>query len=161
MIPSALTRLAGECAEILVARRETLGISESSSGGLVAASLLSVPGASRFFLGASITYARPAARAFMGIERLPPGMRSSTEPYAAFMADTVRERLGSIWGLAETGAAGPEGNGYGDPAGHTCMAVAGPRRTVTTLRTGQSDREANMIAFAEATLILLRDTLRG
>lgn len=158
-LPSDLTALARACADLLIARKETVGVSESSSGGLVAAALLSVPGASNYFLGASITYARPAARAFMGIERLPPGMRSSSEPYAVFMATRVSERLGSVWGLSETGAAGPAGNGYGDPAGHTCLATAGPVELVRTLQTGSADREANMLTFAQATLTLLRDAL--
>ncbi|GGC79190.1 CinA family protein [Chelatococcus reniformis] len=158
-IPPSLTRLARTCAERLIARQETIGISESSAGGLVAAALLAVPGASAYFLGASVTYARPAARGFLGIERLPPGVRSSTEAYAAFMAETVRLRLGATWGLCETGAAGPSTNRYGDPTGHTCLAIAGPVADTRTLRTGLGEREPNMIAFAEAALQLLHDTL--
>lgn len=158
-IPPRLTRLAQACAERLVARQETIGVSESSAGGLVAAALLSVPGASAYFIGASVTYSRPAARGLLGVERLPPGVRSSTEPYAAFMAETVRERLGATWGLCETGASGPSTNRYGDPTGHTCLAIAGPATATRTLRTGLGEREPNMIAFAEAALQLLHDTL--
>jgi nicotinamide-nucleotide amidase len=80
------------------------------------------------------------------------GVRSASEPYALILARTVRENLGATWGMAETGAAGPSGNGYGDPAGHTCFAVSGPSETALTLRTGESDREANMIAFAAGAL---------
>jgi nicotinamide mononucleotide (NMN) deamidase PncC len=54
--------------------------------------------------------------------------------------------------LAETGATGPSGNRYGDPAGHTCIAVAGPVERVITLRTGSADRRANMTAFARRAL---------
>lgn len=154
LIPASLTRLAHACAEQLFARRETVGISESSSGGLVAAALLAVPGASAYFYGASVTYARPAARAFMGIDRLPPGIRSSTEPYARIMAGQVSERLGSVWGLSETGAAGPAGNSYGDSTGHSCMAVAGPVSLSRVIKTGVPEREPNMVLFAEATLQL-------
>ena len=60
---------------------------------------------------------------------------------------------------SETGAAGPTGNPYGDPAGHTCMAVDGLVCAVRTLRTGQPDRFANMQAFAAASLALLVETL--
>lgn len=161
MMSPHLARLAEQAAAILVERKETVGISESSAGGLVSAALLAVPGASAYFLGGSVTYARPAARGFLGVERLPEGMRSATEPYAAFMAGRVRERLGTTWALAEAGAAGPTGNRYGDPAGHTCLAVAGPTAKVRTLRTGSADRAANMVAFAEAALTLFVETLHA
>ncbi len=161
MIDPHLARLAQQAAEILMARKETVGVSESSAGGLVSSALLAVPGASAYFLGGSITYARPAARGFLGVERLPEGMRSATEPYAAFMAGRVRDKLGSTWGLAEAGAAGPTGNRYGDPAGHTCLAVAGSIARIRTLRTGSADRAANMQAFAEAALMLFVETLQA
>lgn len=161
MIDAHLARLAEQAAAILVARKETVGVSESSAGGLVSAALLAVPGASVYYLGGSVTYARPAARGFLGVERLPEGMRSSTEPYAAFMAGRVRERVGATWGLAEAGAAGPTGNRYGDPAGHSCFAVAGPSGRVRTLRTGSADRAANMVAFAEGALTLFIEALQA
>lgn len=162
MIPANLTALAQDCARELIARKETIAVSESSAGGLVSAALLSIGGASNYFIGGSVTYSRPAGRGFLGLERLPEGMRSSTEPYVAMMAETVRGKVNAVWGLAEAGAAGPTGNRYGDPAGHTCVGIIGPGRTATrTLRTGSGDREANMIAFAEAALTLLRDSLKG
>jgi nicotinamide mononucleotide (NMN) deamidase PncC len=67
----------------------------------------------------------------------------------------VRKRLGTTWALAEAGAAGPAGNRYGDPAGHTCIAVVGPSERTFTLRTGSADRRANMRAFAARALELL------
>ncbi|MEX2035916.1 MAG: CinA family protein, partial [Xanthobacteraceae bacterium] len=83
------------------------------------------------------------------------GLRPASEPYAALLAQRLRERLGTTWGLAEAGAAGPSGNRYGDPAGHTCIAVAGPSERAVTLRTGSADRQANMRAFAARALELL------
>ena len=65
------------------------------------------------------------------------------------LAERVRRNLGATWGLAETGAAGPAGNRYGDAPGHACIAVAGPVSAVITLETGSADREANMWAFAK------------
>jgi nicotinamide mononucleotide (NMN) deamidase PncC len=65
------------------------------------------------------------------------------------------ERLNTTWGLAEAGAAGPTGNRYGDPAGHTCIAIAGRSERAITLRTGSADRQANMRAFAARALELL------
>jgi nicotinamide mononucleotide (NMN) deamidase PncC len=82
------------------------------------------------------------------------GIRPASEPYAALLAEHVRERLGTTWGLAEAGAAGPTGNRYGDPAGHTCIAIAGPSQRSFTLRTGNADRRANMLAFAARALEL-------
>jgi nicotinamide mononucleotide (NMN) deamidase PncC len=67
----------------------------------------------------------------------------------------VRERHGATWGCGETGAAGPTGNRYGDPAGHTCIAVAGSTERAITLRTGSADRAANMNAFARRSLEFL------
>jgi nicotinamide mononucleotide (NMN) deamidase PncC len=87
------------------------------------------------------------------------GIRSASEPYAALLAETARERLGTTWGLSETGAAGPTGNGYGDAAGHACLAVSGAVSLVETLETGSADRWRNMLAFAEAALALLETAI--
>jgi nicotinamide-nucleotide amidase len=88
-------------------------------------------------------------------------MRASTEPYALLCATAIRERLGATWGLGETGATGPTGNRYGDPAGHSCIAVSGPRTRSITLETGQPDREGNMWRFARASLDLFEQVLRS
>src|SRR4051812_11753349 len=76
------------------------------------------------------------------------GIRSASEAYAKLLASQIRQRFSTDWGLSETGATGPTGNRYGDAAGHSCMAVAGPEQSVTTLETGSADRLANMHAFA-------------
>ena len=55
------------------------------------------------------------------------GIRSASEPYAKLLASQIRQRFSTDWGLSETGATGPTGNRYGDAAGHSCMAVAGPQ----------------------------------
>ena len=138
----------------LIARKESVAVSESSSGGLVSAALLAVPGASVWYQGASVTYTPNVARGLLGLQRgdLPPGVRSSSEPYALFMAAVIREKLRGTWGLCETGAAGPTGNPYGDAAGHTCVGIVGPVEAAFTLETGESDRLANMMAFARFTL---------
>jgi nicotinamide-nucleotide amidase len=88
------------------------------------------------------------------------GLRSSSEPYALFLAGRMREAHRVEWAVSETGAAGPTGNPYGDPAGHTCFAVVSPSLTrARTLRTGSADRVANMWDFADAALSLLVETL--
>src|SRR5271154_5448295 len=148
---SALMQAAQDVADILKARKQTLAVAESSSGGLISAALLAVPGASAYFLGGAGGYTRKGRKSLMGLPReAVAGMRSSSEPYALLLARTARENLGATWGLSETGAAGPTGNPYGDAAGHSCLAVSGPVEMVFTLETGQTDRAANMDAFALA-----------
>ncbi len=71
----------------------------------------------------------------------------------------MRTRFATTWGLSETGAAGPTGNRYGDAAGHSCMAIAGPVTKVITLETGGNDRQANMQMFAKTALNLLLQNL--
>ena len=145
----ALAELAARIAQRLKERGETIAIGESSTGGLICAALLAVPGASAYFLGGAVVYTRRARVALLGIgDEAMAGIRSASEPYAALVAATVRERHRATWGLAETGATGPTGNRYGDPAGHSCIAIAGPVQRAVTLRTGNADRAANMHAFA-------------
>ena len=160
----ALKDLAAVVAARLKERGETIAVSESSTGGLISAALLTVPGASAYFLGGAVVYTRQARKALLGITdeaMREKKIRSASEPYAALAAAAVRERHGATWGLAETGATGPSGNRYGDPAGHSCIAIAGPAERVITLRTGSSDREANMTAFARRALEELAAALRS
>jgi PncC family amidohydrolase len=151
-----LIELAERIAARLEARGETVAVAESSAGGLIAAALLAVPGASAYFLGGAVVYTRQARRALLAIpDEAMVGIRPASESYAALLARTVRERHGATWGLSETGAAGPTGNRYGDPAGHTCIAIAGPSESVFTFSTGGSDRHANMRAFGAKALEVL------
>lgn len=157
-----LLPLAERVAALLKERRETIAVAESSTGGLVSATLLAVPGASAYFLGGAVIYTAAARTALLQIpaEALR-DMRASTEPYALLLARTVRERFAVTWGLGESGATGPTGNRYGDAAGHSCLAVTGSAERAITLETGQTDRLANMYAFAAAALGLLAEALAG
>lgn len=156
----ALISTATRIAEILKARGDTVAVAESSAGGLISAALLAVPGASAYFLAGGVVYTLVARRNLLGItDDDMRGLRSSSEPYAQLLAETTRSRHGATWGLAETGAAGPSGNRYGDPAGHTCIAVAGPTGQVRTLRTDSADRVQNMQTFAATALHDLHDVL--
>jgi nicotinamide-nucleotide amidase len=156
----ALLPLAETIAPRLIARRETIAIAESSTGGLIAAALLAVPGASAYFLGGAVVYTKAARAALLGFgDAEMEGMRAATEAYALFIARRVRDRHGAVWGLGETGATGPTDNRYGDPAGHTCIGVAGPVERAITLRTGSAGRQANMEAFAKRALELLVEVI--
>ncbi len=153
-----LTPMTRSLGELLKSKGHTLAVAESSTGGLISAALLAVPGASAFFLGGGVIYTLEARRALLALpDDALVGIRPSTEAYALLLARTVRERLGATWGLAESGAAGPAGNRYGDPPGHSCVGLAGPVEKALTLETGKADREANMWAFARAALRLLEE----
>src|SRR3954471_3464854 len=136
-------------AALLRQRKETVAVAESSAGGLITASLLAVPGASEYCIGGTVIYTRQAWRALRDFnEELLGEFRSATEGHAVVRARIARDRYAASWGLGETGATGPTGNRYGDPAGHACIAVAGAVERVKTLRTGSTDRVGNMYAFA-------------
>jgi PncC family amidohydrolase len=141
-------------------RGETIVVAESSTGGLLSAALLALPGASAYFLGGAVVYTQVARRALLDLPDIAAlGMRASTEPYARLLAQTSRQRFAASWALAESGATGPSGNRYGDAPGHSCIAVAGPTERSITLETGSADRVANMRAFGAAALDLLLDVL--
>ncbi|MGP9810209.1 CinA family protein [Rhodopseudomonas sp. NSM] len=155
-----LVPLAEKVAVRLIARKQTIAVAESSTGGLIAAALLAVPGASAYFLGSAVVYTREARRILMDIpDPQMKGLRSSSEPYAELLARQMRARFSCDWALSETGAAGPGGNRYGDAAGHTCIAVAGPAQAVMTLETASSDRLDNMHVFANTALTFLLHTM--
>src|SRR3981081_2821378 len=157
-----LVAVAEKIAAKLIERRQTIAVAESATGGLISAALLALPGASAYFLGSAVVYTRDARRILMDIpDEAMKGIRSASEPYAQLLAGRISERFSTDWGLSETGATGPTGNRYGDAAGHSCMAVAGPAPSVFTLETGSGDRQANMQAFAKTALNLLLQNLAG
>jgi nicotinamide-nucleotide amidase len=149
--------IAEKIAASLIERKETVVVAESSTGGLIAAALLAVPGASAYFLGGAVVYTRTSRAALLGIgDADMRGLRPSTEAYALMFARRMRERHQATWAIGETGATGPTGNRYGDAAGHSCIAVVGPQvERAITLETGSTDRQANMDAFARRALELL------
>ncbi|HYN33091.1 MAG TPA: CinA family protein [Ilumatobacteraceae bacterium] len=159
MLDTSLTEPARRIGALLRERSETVGVAEGSAGGLVSAALLSVPGASAYYLGGAVIYTAAAYRAWMhGAVERPPGMRGATKAFADHLARSAAVRLDATWGLGEAGAAGPA-NPYGDPAGHCWVAVAGPVDATQQVLTGIDDRETNMIAFAVAALALFEATL--
>src|SRR5947209_18013193 len=155
-----LVPIAENIAARLIERRQTVAVAESSTGGLISAALLAVPGASAYFLGSAVVYTRDARRILMDIpDEAMKGIRSASEVYAKLLASQIRKRFSSHWGLSETGATGPTGNRYGDAAGHSCMAVAGLEQSAITLETGSADRIANMHVFAATALDLMLQKL--
>ena len=151
---------AEKVAALLRRSKSTIAIAESSAGGLICAALLAVPGASDYFLGGAVLYTRGAWRTLKDYRTEAfAGTRPATEANALIRARLLRESYGAGWCVAESGAAGPKGNSYGDNAGHSCIAVAGTVERARTLETGSTDRVANMYAFAAAALELLAECM--
>lgn len=155
-----IEEIAAEIARRLIERGQSVAVAESAAGGLISAALLAVPGASGYFKGGVVVYNADAKERLAGMTRQElEADRSATAPHAAALARAIRRRLGADWAIAETGAAGPTGNRYGDPAGHVAMAIDGPDCRTAVHRTGRSDRQPNMAAFALAALELLLSSL--
>lgn len=155
-----LIPLAERIAAILKQRKESVVIAESSTGGLISAALLAIPGASEYFLGGLVIYTLKARRTLVDLpDSAFTGMRASTEPYVRLISRRVREQFGASWCIAESGATGPTGNRYGDAPGHSAIAVAGAVERSITIETGGADRAGNMRKFAAAGLEMLRQCL--
>jgi nicotinamide mononucleotide (NMN) deamidase PncC len=159
---AALFALGERVGDRLAARGEMVAVAGSSAGGLVSAALLARAGASACCFGGAVPYTRRSRRLLTKpTSDDTVGLRSSSPPCSQLLARHQRERFRASWGLAETGAAEPTGNTYGDPAGPSCLAVDGPVCLERMRRTGKADRQANMIAFAMAALQLLEQALDG
>ena len=149
-----------EIADVLKERGETIAVAESTTGGLISARLLSVPGASAYFMGGTVIYTRVSRKVFLDAssEKLE-GVKPLSEEMATFFARVVREKLGATWGIAEMGLAGPTGSAYGYEAGNSVIAVSGPIEAAVRIDTGHNERARNMEEFTNRALQLLRDVL--
>ena len=153
--------LAQEIAALLTARGETVAVAESTTGGLISAALLWVPGASRYYGGGGVTYTLNSRTALAGVPaEYYANYRGTTPEMLATLAEAMRQRLGTSWCIAESGLAGPTPGRSGAPPGRTTMSVAGPVTRSETIETGLTEREANMVAFATRTLRFFRDAVR-
>ncbi len=160
MTPTLATPTVNAVAERLTAAKHSLAVTESSTAGLISASLLAVPGASAYFKGGSVVYTLESRRELLGIRRADvEGLEPLTEAMVLKFADVARQQLDTTWAVAELGVAGPTGARYGHPPGISVLAVVGPQRLSTTVNTGSSDREQNMWAFTEAAMALLLQAL--
>ena len=159
-LPEPLAVIASRVGAVLRAHSETVAVTESSAGGLVSAALLAIPGASAYFLGGAVVYSRRAGKGLLGLTTDDMvGLRGETEPYAQLVAGKARDIHRATWGISESGAAGPVGSPYGDPAGRVCLAVVGDSVALETVMTGETDRAMNMDLFARHLLALFERTL--
>ena len=152
---------ASEIAKLLTDRGETVSVAESSTGGLIAANLLSVPGASAYFQGGSVVYTLASRRAYLDLPDRVRELKPLAEEMVAEFALAAREKLNTTWGVAELGAAGPAGTPYGHGPGVSVIAISGPTSITRLVQTHDDDRAANMLAFTEAALQLFRQAISG
>ena len=118
--------LAAELIARLVARGETLAVAESLTGGLLAATIVDVPGASAAFRGGLVAYATDLKASLAGVDEDLLAERGPVDPdVAAALAEGARRCCGATWGLATTGVAGPTSQD-GHPVGTVYVAIAGP-----------------------------------
>ena len=148
-------------ANLLRERGEKVAIADGASGGLIAAALLTVPGALDFYVGGGIVYSFRARDVLFGQDREAwRGMRGATEPYALLQARGIRETFRADWGLAESGSAGGSAHPSGAANGRSVAAIVGPPGEFTRLtETESGERIANMQAFTRGALTLLEDAL--
>ena len=154
-----LTQYSSTAAQLLRERNATVAVAESSTGGLISASLLAVPGASSYFLGGSIIYTLTSRKVLLGMTRMDvEGLAPLTEAMALAFAEKARVQLGATWGVAELGIAGPTDAPYG-AAGTCVVGITGPNTAGKLIQTASADREENMWAFTRGALELLAETV--
>ena len=157
---STLEEMGRVAAASLVRAAATVAVAESSTGGLISAALLAVPGASTYYRGGSVVYTLEARRELLGIRRADvEGLQPLTEEMTARFAARARGQLDATWAIAELGVAGPTPARYGHEPGLSVLAVDGPHPMTRVIQTGSDDREANMWRFTEAALALLVEAL--
>ncbi|HVP59331.1 MAG TPA: CinA family nicotinamide mononucleotide deamidase-related protein [Myxococcaceae bacterium] len=154
--------MAGVVGRQLLARRETLALAESCTGGRIADMLTESPGASAYFLGSAVSYANELKERWVGVSHatlLANGAVS--EPVAREMARGARASAGSTWALSVTGIAGPDGGTAEKPVGTVFIALDGPEGTEVRAHRFHGGRELIRTASAYAALDWLRLRTRG
>ncbi|OYN90049.1 CinA family protein [Parenemella sanctibonifatiensis] len=136
----------------------TLATAESLTGGLVAAALTAVPGASKVMRGGVVAYATDLKQSLLGLsdEQLTPGPVSQSTAEA--MAVGVRQLCGADWGVSTTGVAGPDAVPEA-AVGTVWVAVAGPDRLRSRCHQFAGDRASIRQQSVDAALSLLVETL--
>ncbi|MEN3304831.1 MAG: nicotinamide-nucleotide amidase [Micromonosporaceae bacterium] len=146
----------------LAARGQTLAVAESLTGGLLAATIVDVPGASKVFRGGLVVYATDLKAALAGVPEDLLAQRGPVDPdVAGWLATGARQRCGADWGLGTTGVAGPDPQ-HGIPPGTVYVGLAGPGGTGAVRRLDlPGDRAAIRRSTVIAALALLAEAVPG
>lgn len=154
--------MAGVVGGQLLARKQTLALAESCTGGRIGDMLTESPGASAYFLGSAVTYANALKERWVGVAHATlVASGAVSEPVAREMARGAREAAASTWALSVTGIAGPEGGSAEKPVGTVFLGLAGPEGTEVRAHRFHGDREQIRTASAYAALDWLRLRTRG
>jgi nicotinamide-nucleotide amidase len=136
------------------ARGWTLGVAESLTGGLIAARIVDVPGASQTFQGAVVSYAADVKRSVLGVT----AEHLVSAECAREMAEAARRVLGADVGISATGAAGPTEHD-GQPPGTVWFGLSMPgipTEAVSTVLPGDRDRIRQFSTISLLNLVRLR-----
>ncbi|KAF1831712.1 competence/damage-inducible protein-like protein cinA [Decorospora gaudefroyi] len=163
--PEELRQVAQEVATLLKDRGETISVAETAAGGLISATLLSLPGASSYYRGGLTLYTLESRIAYAGWT--PSNIKSYSGPTPAVvagLAEHTRKTLGSTYTISESGTAGPTGGSTANRTpGYVALALAreGGETVTREKQTGSKERESNMVAFAAEGLKLVKDVIKG
>ncbi len=145
----------------LVDRRETLSVAESCTGGMVGAVITDVPGCSAWFAGGVISYSNEVKMRELGVGEWELQTHGAvSEIVAKQMADGVRQKLGTSYGIGITGTAGPDGGTYEKPVGTVWIALSAHDATEAVLHQFGSDRKINRERSVGAALGMLWKRVR-
>ena len=135
--------VASATADLLRARRATLAVAESCTGGALSASFTAMAGASDYYLGGVVSYSNDVKVGILGVS--PDTLRlhgAVSEQTACEMAEGIRRLCGADYALSTTGVAGPTGGTPEKPVGTVWIGLATPHGTRARLRTQNIERAA-------------------
>ncbi|KAL8832426.1 MAG: hypothetical protein Q9170_004884 [Blastenia crenularia] len=162
--PSSIRPILKEVAQLLSSRNETISVAETAAGGIISASLLSIPGASKYYKGGLTLYTLESRIQFAGwTEDTRKNYKGPNKEVVSGLARNVREKLGSTYCLCESGTAGPGASGGSRERtpDFVALAVASAEEMMTEeMETGMNgDREKNMVEFARLGFELLKKAI--
>jgi nicotinamide-nucleotide amidase len=138
----------------------TVAVAESCTGGLIAQRLTDVPGSSKYFVEGVVSYSNASKTRLLGVNpKLILAEGAVSASVAEAMAEGVRERAGTDFGLAVTGIAGPDGGTEEKPVGLVFVALADDAHTEHRRLTLPGDRHLVRWRASQAVLDLLRRRL--
>lgn len=148
--------------KLLMERFSNVSVAESCTAGTLGAQITSVPGSSTWFIGGVIAYDNEVKISMLDVPReLIDTHGAVSEQCAKAMAEGCRKRFATNYALAITGIAGPDGGTDDKPVGTTCIALAGPEKTIVTKSNLGLTRNVVRARASQAALEMLRRDILG